>query len=226
MTPLPLAPRRARIAGIAAPLPRDNVDTDAIIRSRDIDRVAKVGFGARLFAAWRFQGDSGAENPDFVLNRPAYRGATILIAGKNFGCGSSREAAVWALADFGFQAVIACGFGAIFQANCVANGLAPVVLAQAHVDALTTQTERAGGDLRVVIDLWAGVVLAPEHQQFPFQMARVHRDMLMEGLDAIGLTLERQDEIARFEHHDRRKRPWCYLDPSPTNGVDEDVGPG
>lgn len=210
----------ARISGIVAPLLRDNVDTDAILRSSDIDGVGKLGFGARLFAGWR------EADPGFVLNREPYRRATILLARKNFGCGSSREAAVWALRGFGIRSVIAGGFGGIFHASCIANGLVPVVLAEAQIEALAAQIEASDGAAHAVVDLAAQVVVAPDGQTFRFALAAIHREILLGAPNAIGVTLKRDAELAAFERRDRVKRPWSYLTSSSNpDGGDGRAGP-
>lgn len=199
------------LTAIAAPLLRINVDTDAIIPSREMKRVSKVGLADGLFAGWRYlTPGSRDENPDFILNRPPYRDARILLGGLNFGCGSSREHAVWALHEWGFRAIIAPGFGAIFQGNCVRNGIVPVVLANAVVESLARQVEAAPADNQVTVDLEACMVTAPNGERHLFTMADADREMLLEGLDAIAMTLKRSDAIAAFEAADRGRRPWIY----------------
>ncbi len=200
-----------RHTGIAAPLLRDNIDTDLLIPSREITSPGKDGYGEKLLAPWRYlPAADGArvENPEFVLNRPAFRQAGILIAGRNFGSGSSREAAVWAVRQFGLRCVIAPSFGAIFQNNCYRNGVLPVVLPEAEVAALAQEAE--GGTLLLTVDLEANAVCAGE-RRWPFAVPASERAMLLEGLDAIGLTLARNGaRIAAFQHADRAARPWVW----------------
>ena len=200
---------RGIVAGVAAPLMRRNVDTDAIIPSREMKRVSREGLGEGLFANWRYTDLATREEaPEFVLNRPRYREAKILISGENFGCGSSREHAVWALADWGIGAVIAPSFGEIFQANCAQNGIIAVVLPEAQVDALAAEAERR--ELRLTMDLGACEVQGFGEQALPFRMKRRERDMILKGLDPIALTLSEHGEaIEAFEQSDRTARPWA-----------------
>jgi len=200
-------------AGVAAPLLRINIDTDAIIPSREMKRVSKTGLCDGLFAGWRYTEVGGrTPNPDFVLNRPAYAGASILLAGVNFGCGSSREHAVWALKEYGFRVVIAPSFGAIFYNNCVRNGLLPVELPEDAVQALADASER-GAALRV--DLEHCVVEAEGGPLFRFAIQPALREMLLEGLDPVALTLKLQPQIEAFQAADRGARPWVYLPARP-----------
>ncbi|MGZ5970709.1 MAG: 3-isopropylmalate dehydratase small subunit [Polyangiales bacterium] len=199
-----------RLRAIAAPLLRDHVDTDAIIRSRDIDRVSKSGFGNALFTNWRYLDAAGTENPRFVLNQEPYRRASILLAGEDFGCGSSREAAVWALAGFGIKCIVAVSFGAIFRSNCFANGLLPVVIDRKAVEALALQVEESRGHALVTIDLPASVVVTPRGERLGFTVSHRHREMLLEGLSAVGATMRKIGEIDAFERADRMRRPWIY----------------
>ena len=181
------------LAGRALPLRRNNVDTDQIIPAEYLKRVSRVGFGEGLFAAWR-------EDPSFVLNQPQYEGATILVAGTDFGTGSSREHAVWALTDYGFRAVIAPRFGDIFRTNATKAGLLPVALPEATVTALQDAIEADPGT-EVVVDLDSRVVLAEAAGiKAPFEIDDYTRWRLMEGLDDIGLTLRHVDDITAFEH--------------------------
>jgi 3-isopropylmalate/(R)-2-methylmalate dehydratase small subunit len=200
------------LTAVAAPLIRDNIDTDAIIPSREMKTVSKVGLSDGLFAGWRYRDIGGREpDPSFVLNDPAYAGARILLAGDNFGCGSSREHAVWALAEYGFRAILAPSFSPIFAANCVRNGLAPVALAAddiEHIAALVTTEPQAQ---RVTVDLVQGVVTAPDGAESAFELEAEAREMLLEGLDGIDLTLKSKDRIAAFRANDRLIRPWIYL---------------
>jgi 3-isopropylmalate/(R)-2-methylmalate dehydratase small subunit len=197
-----------RIKALAAPLLRPNVDTDVIIPSREITSPSREGFGEKLFASWRYLEPDRRPNPDFVLNRAPFDRAQILIAGENFGCGSSREMAVWAIRQFGFRCVIAPSFGAIFQANCYRNGVLPVVLPKADVEALGREAE--AGALELEVDLEACTVAAPGDRVLAFAVGRPEREMLLAGLDAIGLTLKRRDEIATFQARDRAARPWIW----------------
>jgi 3-isopropylmalate/(R)-2-methylmalate dehydratase small subunit len=188
------------IDSIAAPLMADNVDTDTIIPSRDMRTTGRTGLADGLFAPWRYT-EGRTPNPDFVLNQPAYRHAQVLAAGHNFGCGSSREHAVWALAEWGIRAILAPGFAPIFEVNCLANGLLPVTLPAPAVAAL------AGGHVR--IDLAAGTVEGAG-QVHPFTIDPEARTMLLEGLDAIDLTLKSEADIQAFLAADRSARPWVY----------------
>ena len=197
-------------AGIAAPLLRDNVDTDAIIPSRETQSVARTGYGDKLFANWRYTPGTRIENPDFVLNREPFRQATILISRDNFGCGSSREAAVWSLAQFGIRCVIAESFGNIFRNNCIRNGFLPVVLPADAVTTLAAQVEQGGDKTQVTVDLERCEVRAPDGQAWPFTIGALEREMLLEGLDEVALTLKRRLEIEAFQARDRRSRPWIY----------------
>ena len=196
--------------GVAAPLLRANVDTDAIIPSREMKRVSKDGLGEGLFAGWRYT-DIGGREPrvDFVLNRPEYAEATILLSGDNFGCGSSREHAVWALKEFGFRAVIAPGFGAIFANNCVRNGLLPLVLAEQEIAAIADWVEREPRVNQPLIDLPQQRVVAGE-ASYAFTIDPAARRMLVEGLDAIALTLESWPAIEAFHERRRKHLAWLY----------------
>ncbi|MDP2325584.1 MAG: 3-isopropylmalate dehydratase small subunit [Gammaproteobacteria bacterium] len=204
--------RFTTLTAIAAPLLRVNVDTDAIIPSREMKRVSKDGLAEGLFAGWRYQSPSTREeNPDFILNREPYRRARILLSGMNFGCGSSREHAVWALREWGIRAVIAPSFGAIFQGNCVRNGIVPVVLNNAVVESLARQVELDPEKNRVIVDLITGAVVAPDGNRHTFYMPDADRAMLLEGLDSIAVTLKHDAEIMAFQERDRLRRPWIYL---------------
>jgi len=200
---------RGIVSGVAAPLMRRNVDTDAIIPSREMKRVSREGLGEGLFANWRYKDLAAREEaPEFVLNRARYRQASILISGGNFGCGSSREHAVWALADWGIGAVIAPSFGEIFQANCAQNGLVAVELAKEHVAALAAEAERR--ELRLTVDLAACEVQGLGATPLPFSMKPREREMILKGLDPIALTLEEHGAaIEAFQKSDRAARPWA-----------------
>jgi 3-isopropylmalate/(R)-2-methylmalate dehydratase small subunit len=200
------------LTAIAAPLLRINVDTDAIIPSREIKGVSKKGLSDGLFAGWRYLAPgSRDENPEFILNQASYRQAEILLSGMNFGCGSSREHAVWALAEWGIRCIIAPGFGAIFYGNCVRNGILPVVLSNDIVENLARRVEIDPEKNKITINLTGGVVIAPGGDTYSFEIAAGDREMLIEGLDAIAVTMKRDDEILAFQARDRLKRPWIYL---------------
>lgn len=192
--------------GIAAPLLRINVDTDAIIPSREMKTVGKRGLAEGLFAGWRYTAqDSREPNPDFVLNQPEYAGASILLSGANFGCGSSREHAVWALVEYGIRCVIAPSFGAIFYNNCVRNGLLPIALDDANVKSLATATATS-----LHVDLQACTLTAADGRVLHFSIEPAHHLMLLEGLDGIGLTQKSQALIDAHLSRDRAQRPWVY----------------
>jgi 3-isopropylmalate/(R)-2-methylmalate dehydratase small subunit len=198
------------LTAIAAPLMRVNIDTDVIIPSREIKGVSKVGLSAGMFANWRYSDPiKRIENPDFILNREPTRKAQILIAGANFGCGSSREHAVWAMAEFGFRAVIAPSFGAIYYGNCVRNGILPVRLPEDAVSALAAWVEADPAGHRVTVDLPQQTVTGPA--SYSFEIAPGDKEMLLDGLDPIGVTLKREPQIAAFEAKDRVRRPWVYI---------------
>jgi 3-isopropylmalate/(R)-2-methylmalate dehydratase small subunit len=186
-----------RHTGLVAPLDRANVDTDQIIPKQFLKRIERTGFGQFAFYDWRFNGD-GSLNPEFVLNQPQYKATTILVAGKNFGCGSSREHAPWALADYGFKAVIAPSFADIFHNNSLKNGLLLVKLGETEVgELLTRATEHQG--YQVTVDLEEGRVTDSIGFVAPFEMDSFRRRCLLEGLDDIGLTMRFEREIAEFE---------------------------
>jgi 3-isopropylmalate/(R)-2-methylmalate dehydratase small subunit len=207
-----------RLEGLVAPLDRANVDTDAIIPKQFLKSIRRSGFGVNLFDAWRYL-DIGAPgmdpagrkpNPDFVLNKPRYKGANILLARKNFGCGSSREHAPWALGDFGFRALIAPSYADIFCNNCFKNGLLPIVLPESQVDRLFHDAAAFPG-LRLVIDLGAQTVAYPDGSQvFAFEVDSFRRHCLLNGLDDIGLTLQHVEEVKAFEAKRRIEQPWLF----------------
>jgi len=198
------------LTGVAAPLLRDNIDTDIIIRVERLTGTSRESMGAVAFEAWRFRPD-GTENPDFVLNQETYRGAPILISGANFGCGSSREGAVWAMMGMGLRCVIAENFGDIFFNNCFQNGMLPVRLPP---DAVQRLAEQCGGSGKVTVDLRQQVIVFPQGEQMNFHIEPMRRKALIEGLDEIGLTLKHADAIARYQTHDRSARPWVWLSSS------------
>jgi 3-isopropylmalate/(R)-2-methylmalate dehydratase small subunit len=199
--------------GVAAPLIRPNIDTDAIIPSREMTGVSKTGLADGLFAGWRYAEIGGrSPNPDFVLNDPAYRGASILLAGENFGCGSSREHAVWALAEYGFRAVIAPSFSPIFENNCVGNGMLPARAAARFIDHLAARVAPDAQTARVLIDLPGQRIVAPDGLESRFDLAEEAKERLIEGLDPIAVTLKMAADIRAFRERDRQVRPWAYLD--------------
>ena len=198
--------RFTTLTGVAAPLPMVNVDTDMIIPKQHLKTIRRTGLGRALFDEMRYR-DDGSEDPDFVLNRPAYREAQILIAGDNFGCGSSREHAPWALLDFGIRCVIAPSFADIFHNNCFKNGILPIALPPEQVDALMEDAER-GSNARMSVDLEAQTVTSSDGRVFPFEIDAHQRRCLLEGLDDIALTLERAPAIDAFEAEAARARPW------------------
>lgn len=184
--------------GIVAPLDAANVDTDAIIPKQFLQKVTRTGFGQHLFHDWRFLDDAGQQpNPDFVLNQARYRGASVLLTRENFGCGSSREHAPWALDDYGFKVIIAPSFADIFYGNCINNQMVPVTLEETQIDTLFAYVAANEG-ATVTLDLPAQTVRAGEHC-FAFQMDDFRRHCLLEGLDSIGLTLQHEADISRFE---------------------------
>ncbi len=197
------------LTGIAAPLPLINVDTDKIIPAHWLKTIKRTGLGAGLFEALRFDGD-GRERPDFVLNREPYRRAVILIAGDNFGCGSSREHAPWALLDFGIRCVIAPSFADIFHNNCYKNGILPITLPQDQVDLLMKEAETAA-DPTFTVDLEAQLIHRPTgNAPLPFRVDPANRAKLLQGLDEIGTTLAKVAAIDAFEARQRAAQPWLY----------------
>jgi len=195
---------------VGVPLDRGNVDTDAIIPARYLKTLKRTGLGAGLFFAWRYDA-GGSSLPDFPLNRPEFRGGKVLVAGENFGCGSSREHAVWALMDFGFRAVIAPSFGDIFHNNCLKNGLLPVTLPAAEVRSLIDALLAAPG-AKVAVDLPAQTVTGPGGDIHAFRIDPFAKKCLLEGLDEIALTLASAEEIARYERERKKATPWLFLD--------------
>ncbi len=194
------------LTGIAAPMPLVNIDTDMIIPKQFLKTIARTGLGKNLFDEMRYDQD-GNEIGDFVLNQPAYRQAEILVAGDNFGCGSSREHAPWALLDFGIRCVISTSFADIFYNNCFKNGILPVVLPKAAVDALM-EDARKGANARISVDLEAQVVTASDGRSFAFEVDPFKKHCLLNGLDDIGLTLEKAPAIDRYEAGAAVARPW------------------
>ena len=195
-----------RLTAVAAPLIRDNIDTDAIIPSREMKSTGKTGLADGLFAAWRYLTPGGRDaNPDFILNQPAFANAQMILGGSNFGCGSSREHAVWALAEYGIRAVLAPSFAPIFAGNCTRNGIVPVVLPAEIIAEIAAD----GGP--VTVDLNAQQVTLADGRTWAFDIGAEARAMLIEGLDAIDLTFKHQADIAAFQAADRSTRPWIYL---------------
>ena len=203
--------------GLVAPLDRANVDTAQIIPKQFLKSIKRSGFGPNLFDQWRYLdvGEPGQDNsvrplnPDFVLNAPRYAGASVLLARENFGCGSSREHAPWALDEYGFRAVIASSFADIFHNNSFKNGLLPIVLAAHEVDALFAQCEATGG-YALTVDLAAQTVTRPDGMQYTFEIDAFRKHCLLHGLDDIGLTLREADAIHAFEAQHRAAQPWLF----------------
>ncbi len=202
--------------GLVAPLDRANVDTDAIIPKQFLKSIRRTGFGPNLFDEWRYldHGEPGMDNstrplnPDFVLNQPRYQSASILLARKNFGCGSSREHAPWALEQYGFRAIVAPSFADIFFNNCYKSGLLPIVLTEAQVDQLFNEVKAFAG-FRLVVDLEQQVIRTPDGRiGFAFAIDEFRKYCLLNGLDDIGLTLRHADEIRAFEERHLRAQPW------------------
>ncbi len=207
-----------RMEGLVAPLDRANVDTDAIIPKQFLKSIKRSGFGVHLFDAWRYldHGEPGMDlatrkpNPDFVLNQPRYKGASILVARKNFGCGSSREHAPWALDDYGFRAVIAPSYADIFYNNCFKNGLLPIVLTETHVERIFHDVAAFPG-FRLVVDLNVQTVSYSDGSQvFGFEVDASRKHSLLNGLDEIGHTLQHAIEIKAFEAKRRIEQPWLF----------------
>jgi 3-isopropylmalate/(R)-2-methylmalate dehydratase small subunit len=204
-----------RHTGLVAPLDRANVDTDQIIPKQFLKSIRRTGFGANLFDEWRYldHGEPGQDpsarrpNPNFVLNLPRYQGASILLARRNFGCGSSREHAPWALQEFGFRALIAPDFAEIFQSNCLKNGLVPVALPETVVDRLFAEQQVQPG-YRLTVDLGEQIVTTEAGASFQFEIDTFRRQCLLNGWDDIGLTLRHADEIRAFENERLARMPW------------------
>jgi 3-isopropylmalate/(R)-2-methylmalate dehydratase small subunit len=200
-----------KLSAIAAPIMRTNVDTDVIIRiERLVGNSVRGTLGKWAFGSLRYLPD-GAENPEFILNREPYRQAEILVTGPNFGCGSSREGAVWALQEMGVRAVIGSGFGDIFFANCFQNGILPIILDKNIVDGLAAEVEHTQGAGRIGIDLQEQTITSPSGTRHHFDIDPRGRAGLLEGLDEVALTLQRDDEIRAFQASDRAARPWIHF---------------
>ena len=195
-----------KLHGIAAPMPLVNIDTDMIIPKIFLKTIKRSGLGVNLFDEMRFD-RSGNEIPDFVLNKPQYRDAQILVAGDNFGCGSSREHAPWAIADFGIKCVISTSFADIFFSNCFKNGILPIVLPQEQVDILMADAEK-GANARMTVDLESQEITTSDGAVIPFSVDEFKKHCLLNGLDDIGLTMEKQGSIEAFEAKAATQRPW------------------
>lgn len=206
-----------KLTAIVAPLDRSNVDTDAIIPKQFLKSIKRTGFGPNLFDEWRYLdvGEPGQDcsnrpiNPDFVLNQSRYKGAKILLARENFGCGSSREHAPWALKDYGFDVVIAPSFADIFFNNCFKNGILPIVLAEQQVDQLFKQVFTQEG-YQLTVDLDAQTLVTPQGETISFEVDAFRRHCLLNGLDDIGLTLVHQQAIEQYENKRRQQAPWLF----------------
>lgn len=195
------------LTGVAAPLPMINVDTDMIIPKQFLKTIKRTGLGAHAFEEMRYD-DQGREKPDFVLNKPAYRKAQILVAGDNFGCGSSREHAPWALLDFGIRCVIAPSFADIFYNNCFKNGILPIALPQADVDKLMDDAAR-GANAVITVDLEKQEIRGPDGGMIRFDIDPARKHVLLEGLDDIAATLKHDDKISTFETRRKLAQPWA-----------------
>jgi len=200
------------VEGIAAPMLRINIDTDQITPGKELVRMRTEGAAASLFAYWRYSGDR-RPNPEFILNRAPWNKAQILLADRNFGCGSSRESAPQALREWGFRAVIAPSFGGIFYNNCFRNGVLPIEMPIENIRAIAAQVEAAQGHAKVKVSLVDEAVTAPDGSISAFKTPALLRDMLLNGADEIDVTLRRGAETAAFRARDRIKRPWAYLLP-------------
>jgi len=206
-----------QLNGLVAPLDRANVDTDAIIPKQFLKSIKRSGFGPNAFDEWRYldRGEPGVDNSqrplnkDFVLNQPRYQGASILLTRENFGCGSSREHAPWALEDYGFKVIIASSFADIFFNNCFKNGMLPIVLNADIVDTLFKQVVASEG-YALNVDLAAQTVTTPSGEVYPFEVDAFRKHCLLNGLDDIGLTMQQQDKIKAFEAKHREAQPWLF----------------
>ncbi|MBK8318883.1 MAG: 3-isopropylmalate dehydratase small subunit [Azonexus sp.] len=206
-----------RLEGLVAPLDRNNVDTDAIIPKQFLKSIKRSGFGPNAFDEWRYMdvGQPGQDatgrpkNPNFVLNQPRYQGAQVLLTRANFGCGSSREHAPWALLDFGFKAIVAESFADIFFNNCYKNGIVPIVLPANEIEALFQQVEATPG-YKLVVDLSAQAVIRPDGYGISFQIDNFRKECMLNGWDDIGLTLRHAEKIREFEEKRRISQPWLF----------------
>lgn len=195
--------------GLVAPLDRTDINTDEIIPARFLKTIKRTGFANALFANWRFQADGRTPDPDFVLNQPRYQGASILVAGDNFGCGSSREHAPWAIREYGFRSIIAPSFADIFYNNCFNNGILPVTLDEATVQELVAEVEARKG-YSLTVDLPAQKVTTPDGRVIRFEIDQFKKQALLQGLDNIGWTLSHRDEIENYEARRRQEAPWLF----------------
>ena len=206
-----------QLNGLVAPLDRANVDTDAIIPKQFLKSIKRAGFGPNAFDEWRYldHGEPGMDNskrplnPDFVLNQARYQGASVLLTRENFGCGSSREHAPWALEDYGFRVIIASSFADIFFNNCFKNGMLPIVLSADIVESLFNEVELVIG-YQLMIDLAAQTVTTPSGKAYSFEVDNVRKHNLLNGLDDIGLTMQQQDKIKVFEAKHKAAQPWLF----------------
>ncbi|MBB4009020.1 3-isopropylmalate dehydratase small subunit [Allorhizobium taibaishanense] len=196
-----------KLTGVAAPLPVVNVDTDMIIPKDYLKTIKRTGLGTGLFAEARYK-DDGSINPDFVLNKPAYQNAKILVAGDNFGCGSSREHAPWALLDFGIRCVISTSFADIFYNNCFKNGILPIVVSPEDLEKLMDDAQR-GSNAVLTVDLESQEITGPDGGSISFEIDEFKRHCMLNGLDDIGLTMEKSAAIASFEASNATTRPWA-----------------
>jgi 3-isopropylmalate/(R)-2-methylmalate dehydratase small subunit len=205
------------LTGLVAPLDRSNVDTDAIIPKQFLKSIHRSGFGPNLFDEWRYldHGEPGQDcsnrplNTDFVLNKPRYQGAQILLARRNFGCGSSREHAPWALLDYGFRVIIASSFADIFYNNCFKNGILPIILDENQLDGLFKAVESTP-DYKLTIDLKAQTITTPTGEVLNFSVDDFRKHCLINGLDDIGITLQYTDDIVAYEQRRKQKEPWIF----------------
>ncbi len=195
-----------KLTGVAAPLPFINIDTDMIIPKQYLKTIKRTGLGSALFSEMRYNED-GSENPDFVLNKPAYREASIIVAGDNFGCGSSREHAPWALKDFGIRCVISTSFADIFYNNCFKNSILPIVVTPQQLEALMDDAER-GANATISVDLEVQTIRGPDGGTIAFDIDPARKNALLEGLDDIGLTLGKAAKIDSYEKKTEAARPW------------------
>jgi len=197
------------LTGLVTPLDRTNVNTDEITPARFLKTIKRTGFGPALFANWRYIGNTQEPNPDFVLNKPRYQGASILLAGDNFGCGSSREHAPWAIREYGFRCIIAPSFADIFYNNCFNNGILPATFDVATVEGLMAEAEATEG-YTLTVDLAAQTVTTPSQRVLRFEIDGFRKSSLLSGLDNIGWTLSHKDEIAAYEERRKQEAPWVF----------------
>jgi 3-isopropylmalate/(R)-2-methylmalate dehydratase small subunit len=194
------------LTAVAAPMPRVNIDTDAIIPKQYLKTIKRTGLGTGLFSEWRYN-DDGSENPDFILNKPAYKNARIIVAGDNFGCGSSREHAPWALKDYGVSCVISTSFADIFYNNCFQNGLLPVIVSPEDLEKLMDDAER-GANATLTVDLEKQEIHGPDGGVVRFEIDQFKKHCMLNGLDGVGLTLEKAEAIEDYEKKHEDDRPW------------------